>query len=88
MGITPAAVTQYLAGVRGDKWIKTLEGVSVIAKELDEISSDLLNDEVDEGAVIRRLCSICQLVRKKRLLCSSHCASLQVLSLAECKACQ
>ncbi len=87
MGLTPAAITQYLAGVRGNQWVKRLESIGVVVQELDALVDDLSHDTVDQAAVISRLCSICQIVRRQGLICDSHRDSLHGLGLDDCQIC-
>ncbi len=87
MGLTPAAITQYLAGVRGNQWVKRLESVGVVSQELDGLVDALSRETVDQTDVIGRLCNICRIVRSQGLICDSHRDSLHELGLDDCQAC-
>ena len=65
LGITPAAVSQYIKGVRGAE-VK-LGGDSL--KEIHKLADKLENGSADEAKVILSVCDICRIAWRERVLC-------------------
>ncbi|MFH0849167.1 MAG: transcriptional regulator [archaeon] len=88
MGITPAAVTQYLSGARGREWTGRLTSIDIIAKELDDLAEGLMNPDVDQTSTIQKICNICRIVRSEGLLCDAHASTLPGLNTSNCGICR
>jgi predicted transcriptional regulator len=68
MGVTPPAITQYLTGVRGREWTRKLGKVDSIARELDGLVEEFRVTDVNETAVLERMCRICRMAHNEGLL--------------------
>lgn len=71
MHVTPAAITQYLTGVRGREWTTRLGVVDSIAGELDGLVEEFKVNDVNQAAVLERVCRICRIARDEGLLGTS-----------------
>jgi len=69
MGLTPAAVTQYVSGVRGGKLVQTLLESKRVKAMLDRLVGELLKTQPDECAIMGAVCELCRVVREERMLC-------------------
>lgn len=69
MGLTPAAVTQYVSGVRGGRLVDALQRSERIKQVLNEITSELLKTKLDPYAIMPVVCELCKIAREERLLC-------------------
>jgi predicted transcriptional regulator len=70
MGLTPAAVTQYVSGVRGAKLVGALQGSNRARRVLDRLVDELLKAQSDALAVMPLVCELCRIVREEHMLCS------------------
>jgi len=86
MGVTPAAVTQYLKGVRGGYSMNMVNKSRKAKKILSELANDLARDETDMTIVLRKVCEVCNCIRSERLICRMCRNSLPGLS-GECDLC-
>ena len=72
MGITPAAVTQYLESIRGgaamDLIERSEEATQIIAKTAD----GLARDEFSVYDVLGNICAVCRAMRSSGLICKIH----------------
>jgi predicted transcriptional regulator len=69
MGLTPAAVTQYVSGVRGGRMVDALQGSEKIRQVLDRLTTELLKPESDMYAAMPMVCELCKIVREEHMLC-------------------
>lgn len=69
MGLTPAAVTQYVSGVRGGKMVDTLQRSEKIRQVLDRLTMELLKPESDIYVAMPMVCELCKIVREEHMLC-------------------
>jgi len=70
MRLTPAAVTQYVSGVRGAKLVDALQGSDRARRVLDALVEELLKAESDALAMVSLVCELCRIVREEHMLCS------------------
>lgn len=87
MGITPAAVTQYLKGVRGNDSISMVNKSRRARKILLELACELAREETDMVIVLHKLCEACNYVRSERLICGLCQSSLPRLRSKKCDIC-
>jgi len=87
MGVTPAAVTQYLKGVRGGDSISMINKSRRASKILMELAYELAREEADMVVVLRKLCEACNYVRSERLICGMCQNSLPRLDSGKCDIC-
>lgn len=87
MGVTPAAVTQYLKGVRGSDSISMVNKSRKARKILLELAYELAREEIDMVIALRKLCEACNYVRSERLICAMCQNSLSGLDSRRCNIC-
>ncbi len=80
MGLTPAAVTQYLNKARGDK-TKILMNNKPVNAMIDEVANKMVDGKLSPAEEMTAFCDICKEVRKQRILCKLHDGP------ANCKVC-
>ena len=78
MGLTPAAITQYLNTSRGDN-TKIFEGSLKIRGLISDIAQDMLRGESPPDMLLLKMCRICQIVRKEGLMCELHMEAMPKL---------
>lgn len=87
MGLTPAAVTQYLKNVRGKTAVKTVESSDEAIKEISEMANHIANGNASSYDLLRDMCKICQTMRAQGLLCEMHrgiLPDLERIDVCEC----
>jgi len=87
MGVTPAAVTQYLKGVRGSDSVSMVNRSRRARKILLELAYELAREETDMVVVLRKLCQACNCIRSERLICGMCQNSLPKLDIRKCDIC-
>jgi len=87
MGVTPAAVTQYLKGVRGSDSVNIVNKSRRAKKILLELAYELAREETDMVIVLRKLCEACNCIRSERLICGMCQNSLPRLDSRKCDIC-
>lgn len=86
LGVTQAAVSQYLSSIRGDK---ELQDKIQDSKEFEEIKglSDKISDErASKAQSIKDFCDICYLMRREGTLCELHSENTSEMD-NECNVC-
>jgi len=87
MGVSPAAVTQYLKGVRGSNSVRIVNRSRRARRILLELAHELATEEMDMVIVLRKLCEVCNCVRSERLICGMCQNSLPTLDSRKCDIC-
>lgn len=72
MGMTPAAVTQYLEGVRGGIATDLVKGSEEVAEMVSQTAEGLAKNEVSVCDVLDKMCEVCRAMRISGLLCEMH----------------
>ncbi len=72
MGVTPAAVTQYLEGVRGGIAMDVAKSSEKVAKMVSKTADGLAKDELSVYDVVGNLCEICRAMRSSGSICEMH----------------
>jgi len=85
MGITPAAVTQYLSRARGSSATNLLEGSGKVMELVDELSRDIAAGESPLDVLLLKLCRACAAARSEGLICQLHRESMP--SLVDIRSC-
>jgi predicted transcriptional regulator len=85
MGVTPAAVTQYLSRRRGGSATSLLEGSGRVMEFVDEISGDIVRGESPLDVLLLKLCRACAAARSEGLICQLHRESMP--GLADIRGC-
>lgn len=71
LGLTQSAISQYARQLRGSK-IKILEKDKVVLEEIDKFSGKIASGELNVFSTLSSFCELCNLVRKKKMLCELH----------------
>lgn len=87
MDITPAAVTQYMKGVRGIKEIGELEESEKVKESIRGIVEALFKENVDEMEVLEKMCEACKTIKKEEILCKLHREEFNFPKNKECDFC-
>jgi len=87
MGLTPAAVTQYVSGARGGKLVHALQESERVKRLLDRLVSELLKAQPDQYALMAAVCELCRVIREERMLCKLCDSSARIEGRAQCDAC-
>ncbi len=85
MGLTQAAVSNYLRGVRGFKI--DLEGNLEISKYIEEIVEMVCNN-VPAEEITKKLNELLVYIRKKGILCNLHKTVEPILNTKKCGVCK
>ncbi len=80
MGVTPAAVTQYLSRARGGSATNLLEGNGRVMEIVDELSRDIASGESPLDVLLLKLCRACAAARSEGLVCQLHRESMPGLT--------
>lgn len=67
LGITQTAVSKYVKHVRGS--IPEITDVAEIRLKISEIAVLLADGKMPMYGIAKHICMVCQIVRKKRLMC-------------------
>lgn len=71
LGLTQSAISQYARQLRGSK-IKILERDKSVLEEIDKFSGRIASGELNAFSSLDSFCDICNMIRKKRMLCELH----------------
>lgn len=86
MGMTPAAVTQYLERVRGGIAMDVVESSEEIAEMVSKTADGLIKDKISVCDVLGNICKVCRVMRSSGLLCEMHKEVLPALrGMEECE---
>lgn len=88
MGVTAAAITQYEKSMRGASFINALNGSKRISNAIDDLVDSVNNEGYLIDGLIRKLCSICQIVRSEGLICELHRDELSTFKEFTCELCE
>ena len=86
MGLTPAAITQYLNTSRGDN-TKFIEESTKIREMISDMAQDMVHGESPLDMLLLKMCMICQLVRSEGLMCELHMQAMPGLRTVQPCAC-
>ena len=67
LGITQPAVSQYVSALRGKDEIEKIL-FKAIGKDIKKLSDDIAIGNLKQSDVIKRYCTICKLMKRKRIL--------------------
>lgn len=65
LGVTQAAISQYLYSKRGIKKLNQLERISEVNKTVNSLAKRIAEDDISEETVISELCRLCMKVSRK-----------------------
>jgi len=87
MGLTPAAITQYLNRTRGDSAQKIIKGSNDVMNLISEIASDLAHGESSANKIVSKLCFACHILQTEGLICDLHKEAMPSLTKIESCVC-
>jgi predicted transcriptional regulator len=71
LGLTQPAVSQYKKEARGVK-VRLIEKNQDIMKLIDELTSDIINENIDKKIIAKHLCHICRQIIETGILIKSN----------------
>ncbi len=80
MGITPAAVSQYLGKTRGSSATSLIEGSGRVMELVSELSADIAKGGSPLDILLLKLCRACAAARAEGLICQLHRESMPGLT--------
>jgi predicted transcriptional regulator len=86
MGLTPAAITQYLNKSRGEN-AKILEDSSEVSNLVKDIAQDMVEGKSPPDMLLLKICHICQVVRTEGIICELHMKAMPKLRTVQPCAC-
>ena len=86
MGLTPAAITQYLNTSRGDN-TKFIEKSTKIRVMISDMAQDMVLGESPLDMLLLKMCLICQIVRSEGFMCELHMQAMPGLRAVQPCAC-
>lgn len=85
MTVTPAAVTQYLKGVRGKKSFEAFTNEKV-EDAISQLIVTITKDPIKMDTMLHSLCNVCRKIREEGLLCDL-CRESSLAKTQECDFC-
>jgi len=89
LGITQAAVSNYLRGTRGDnELISKLMSLSEIMSMIKEISDDLSTNRAYTAKTLSKFIALCNYMRYSLILCDAHHSLERKIDEKVCEPCK
>jgi predicted transcriptional regulator len=89
LGITQAAVSNYIRGTRGDvELVKKLTNLPTIARRIDEISRELASSKAFLPSTMAKYIGLLNYIRQSMLICDIHHSIEDNIDKEVCKACE
>lgn len=88
MELTPAAITQYFKGERGNTFIREISQSGETMKMISKLAETLTRNGVTSENVIEKMCEICAAIRSEKLICELHRKDFPTLKECKCVTCQ
>ncbi len=89
LGITQAAVSNYIRGTRGDaELVKKLTSLPTIARRIDEISRELASSKAFLPSTMAKYIGLLNYIRQSMLICDIHHTIEDNIDKEVCKACE
>jgi len=89
LGITQAAVSNYLRGTRGDnEIISKLTSLSEIMSMIKEISADLSTNRAYTAKTLSKFIALCNYMRYSLILCDAHHSLERNIDEKVCEQCK
>ena len=85
LGITQAAVSNYVNGKRGITF--RVEDYPEVEQGISELSKALAKGKANESTIMTRITEICDYIRLQRLICTPHKLLEPELDVLACHAC-
>ena len=89
LGITQAAVSNYLSGTRGDnELISKLMSLSEIMSMIKEISDDLSTNRAYTAKTLSKFIALCNYMRYSLIICDAHHSLERNIDEKVCEQCK
>ena len=89
LGVTQAAVSNYIRGTRGDpELIEKLLQEKNVAKMINEISYDLASDRAYTPSSLSKFIGLCNYIKSSLLICEIHHNIESSIDEKVCKECE
>jgi uncharacterized protein len=89
LGITQAAVSNYLRGTRGDnELISKLMSLSEIMSMIKEISDDLATNRAYTAKTLSKFIALCNYMRYSLIICDAHHSLERNIDQKVCEQCK
>jgi len=89
LGVTQAAVSNYIRGTRGDpELIKKLLSEVQVAKMIDELSDSLSSDRAYTPSSLSKFIGLCNFIKSSLLICDIHHNLESDIDEKVCKECE
>ena len=89
LGVTQAAVSNYIRGIRGDpKLFEKLLGEEQVANMMNEISDDLSSDRAYTPSSLSKFIGLCNYIKSSLLICDIHHNLESNIDDEVCKECE
>ena len=89
LGVTQAAVSNYIRGTRGDpQLIEKLGREEQVAKMLDELSDNLASDMAYTPSSLSKFIGLCNYIKSSLLICDIHHNLESNIDEKICKECE
>ena len=89
LGVTQAAVSNYIRGTRGDpQLIEKLGHEEQVAKMLDELSENLASDMAYTPSSLSKFIGLCNYIKSSLLICDIHHNLESDIDEKICKECE
>ena len=89
LGVTQAAVSNYIRGTRGDpQLIEKLGREEQVAKMLDELSENLASDMAYTPSSLSKFIGLCNYIKSSLLICDIHHNLESDIDEKVCKECE
>jgi hypothetical protein len=89
LGITQAAVSNYLRGTRGDnELISKLKSLSEIMSMIKEISDDLSTNRAYTAKTLSKFIALCNYMRYSLIICDAHHSLERNIDEKVCEQCK
>ena len=78
MGLTPAAITQYINLTRGDN-LNVIENSGRVKELVSDLARDMAEGACPPDMLLLQMCRICQVARSEGLVCDLHMEAMPQL---------
>ncbi len=85
LGVTQTAVSKYTRYVRGAAL--KVEDVKEVQPTIKEIAFSLVNEHMSKYQLVTKLCMVCEMIRRKGLMCELCKRSDPTIDIQQCYAC-
>ncbi|MGV9103390.1 MAG: transcriptional regulator [Promethearchaeia archaeon] len=85
LGITQAAISQYLSHKRGDNSLEMLEALPEVESTVSEVATNIASETFSPFDTMQMVCKLCTTLRNNRFACTMHHHSIELPT--DCRVC-